>query len=206
MARIIAGAAGGRVIKVPAGGVRPTANRVREAVFSQLEARLGGPAGWAGLVVADLFAGSGGYALEALSRGAARAFLVEAAPAAARVAAANARALGFGARAEVVAWTVERALARGLAARAGPFGLVFLDPPYATRPDRLDVLLAALAAGPALAPGALVVVERSARGAPPAWPGAWRALAAKVYGDTAVHLAQAPPGQTAPGGREPAGA
>jgi 16S rRNA (guanine966-N2)-methyltransferase len=218
VARIIAGRAGGRVIKVPASGTRPTTNRVRQAVFSQLEARLGGPAAWAGLVVADLYAGSGAYALEALSRGAARAVLVESGPAAARVAAANASALGFGGQVKVAASTVDRALAGGFLARAAPFDIVFLDPPWALAGPRVDLDLARLAGlagrdspgdrgGPGggrslLAPGALVVVERSARDKAPAWPTGWQGLGGRVHGDAAVHLAQAPGAGGRPGGSQ----
>ncbi|HEY0620344.1 MAG TPA: RsmD family RNA methyltransferase, partial [Kribbella sp.] len=93
MTRIVGGAAGGRRIAVPAGsGTRPTADRVREALFSSLEAELGG---FHDLAVLDLYSGSGAIGLEALSRGAARAVLVEADRKAAEVIAANIRAVGL---------------------------------------------------------------------------------------------------------------
>jgi 16S rRNA (guanine966-N2)-methyltransferase len=135
----------------------------------------------------DVYAGSGALSLEALSRGAARAALVESSRAAARVAAANAEALGLSGRAEVACATVDRALAGRI---DGPFDLVFLDPPYSLDGGVLDAVLASLATGELLAGHALVTVERSARDAGPDWPDAWEALGARRYGETAVHLAQ----------------
>jgi 16S rRNA (guanine966-N2)-methyltransferase len=196
--RIIAGSAGGRVLKVPSGGTRPTSDRVREAVFSQLEARLGGPGGWPGVVVLDLYAGSGALALEALSRGAERAVLVDSSRAAARAAAANAASLGLARRASVLCDTVDRALAgRCGAGSTRSFDLAFLDPPYGLDAGAVDGVLARLASGGLLEEQALVVVERPARGACPSWPAGWEPLAAKSYGQTAVHLARAASGRPA---------
>src|SRR5206468_6171559 len=91
--RIVGGAAGGRRIGVPAGsGTRPTADRVREALFSSLESEFGS---FHGLAVLDLYAGSGAIGLEALSRGAAQTVLVESDRRAAEVIAANVRAVGL---------------------------------------------------------------------------------------------------------------
>jgi 16S rRNA (guanine966-N2)-methyltransferase len=182
--RIIAGAAGGRPIKAPGGGTRPTTDRVREALFSLLEARLG-PQGWGGLKVADLYAGSGALALEALSRGAGSALAVESARAAARTIQANARTLGFEGRLRVECRRVEDSLARGALTRMGPFDLVFLDPPYSLASDDLDAVLGRLPAA------GLVVVERSARARAPAWPASWEAADHRVYGETGLHLARA---------------
>ncbi len=119
--RIVAGAYGGRRLTAPRGGrVRPTSDRVREALFSILGTV-------AGARVLDLFAGSGALGIEALSRGAAEATFVDSAPAAARAVRANLDALGIGAE-------VRRADARAFlrSARAGgrQYDLVFLDPPY----------------------------------------------------------------------------
>src|SRR5699024_8539842 len=103
-------------------GTRPTSDRVREALFSALEARLD----FDGVHVLDLYAGSGAPGLEALSRGAAAALLVESDPRAARVIAANIAATGLS--------TARVRRATESAALAGPaqrrFGLVFADPPY----------------------------------------------------------------------------
>ncbi|MDR3361132.1 MAG: 16S rRNA (guanine(966)-N(2))-methyltransferase RsmD [Bifidobacteriaceae bacterium] len=191
MTRIIAGSAGGRVIKTPPSGTRPTTDRVREALFSLLEARLGGRDGWSGLAVADLYAGSGALALEALSRGAASALAVESSRPAARTLEANARVLGFEDRLTVECRRVEDSLARGALKRTAPFDLLFLDPPYSLGAGELDAVLGGLAQ--ALAPGGLAVVERSSRSPAPTWPTAWEPLDCRAYGETTVHLARPNP-------------
>jgi 16S rRNA (guanine966-N2)-methyltransferase len=150
--RVIAGTYGGRRLQAPPGAdTRPTADRVREALFSAL-------GDVSDVTVLDLFAGSGALGIEALSRGAAEATFVDKAPAAIRAVWSNLEALGAEA-------TVVRAEARrflGGASRSGrTYDLVFLDPPY-----RLDAALArglpaALAA--VLAPGATVVAESDRR-------------------------------------------
>ncbi|WP_432496497.1 16S rRNA (guanine(966)-N(2))-methyltransferase RsmD [Kineococcus gypseus] len=180
MTRIVAGAAGGRRLAVPPGGTtRPTSDRVREALFSALEA--------AGAVdgarVLDLYAGSGALGLEAASRGAREVVLVEAARAAARTARANAAALGLpGVRVEHE--RVERFLAGAGAGTGGGWDLVLLDPPYAVDEDALAAVLAAV--DPLLAEGADVVVERSARSPEPRWPAGWPPARLRRYGETGV--------------------
>jgi 16S rRNA (guanine966-N2)-methyltransferase len=121
--RIIAGAWRGRPIEAPAGAsTRPTADRVRETLFSMLASRLGS---FEDLRVADLFAGSGALGLEALSRGAASATLVELDSAAAAAIRRNVEKLGASARVRVIGGS---ALALP---RSEPFDLMFADPPYA---------------------------------------------------------------------------
>jgi 16S rRNA (guanine966-N2)-methyltransferase len=124
--RVIAGTYRGRGLKAPRGeSTRPTSDRVREALFSILGDRVRDAR------VLDLFAGSGALGLEALSRGAAHADLVERDRRAAAVARANAEALGLGPEeAAVLGMPARRALedARG---RGAAYDLVFLDPPYA---------------------------------------------------------------------------
>ncbi len=184
MTRIIAGRAGGRRLAVPAGrGTRPTSERVREAVFSRLD-HLGAVQG---ARVLDLYAGSGALGLEALSRGAAHAVLVEASPKVAALARRNAVTVGAGA-ATVLAVPVARALAGPPA--GAPVDLVFADPPYDVSQDELAVVLDALAAPGRLAADAVVVVERSARCAEPSWPPPLRRFAGHRYGDTRVWLAE----------------
>jgi 16S rRNA (guanine966-N2)-methyltransferase len=174
--RIVAGEAGGRRLAVPAGDrTRPTSDRTREALFGTL----GTLVDLAGVRVLDLYAGSGGVGLEAVSRGAAAALLVEADPRAVSVARANAAALGFADRVEVRRDRVERMLA---VLPAEPFGLVFADPPYALPDAELDAALGLLAAG-WLAPGAVVVVERSSRGRGPAWPDVMQPVKQRRYGE-----------------------
>jgi 16S rRNA (guanine966-N2)-methyltransferase len=101
MTRIISGGAKGRTLKVPSQGTRPTSDRVREALFSQLESIFGlvGGAAWEGIAVLDLYAGSGALGLEAASRGAGPVVMVDNAKDAVRAIRANVAALGMGGRA-----------------------------------------------------------------------------------------------------------
>jgi 16S rRNA (guanine966-N2)-methyltransferase len=169
--RIVAGELKGRRLRSPrGGGVRPTADRVREAIFSILGSV-------EGAVVLDLFAGTGALGLEALSRGAASATLVDRAPATAR---RNVDDLGLGERAELVRSDVPRYLRRVAGAR---FDLVFIDPPYRLA-DRLEADIDKLL--PAhLSRAARVVTEGSSR----------RPLALSLplrterrYGDTTIRV------------------
>jgi 16S rRNA (guanine966-N2)-methyltransferase len=187
--RVVAGRLGGRTLRaVPGDATRPTSDRVREALFSILAERVRDSA------VLDLFAGTGALAIEALSRGARSAVLVEHASRAVAVIRANLEALGLTDVATVRRTKAEAYLRSGAGAgtsRAsadGPFDLVFLDPPYAIPVGTLAGLLARLGQG-ALAPGATVVLETSSRAEPPPWPAPLRAEAKRGYGDTALHLA-----------------
>ena len=151
--RVIAGRYGGRRLQAPPGtATRPTSDRVREALFSILGARV------AGARVLDLFAGSGALGLEALSRGAAGVTFVDSAQPAIRSLRANLAALGADAevvRADAVRWL------RGASARSRQYDLVFLDPPYRAAAALGAQLSAALP--PVLADGALVVAESDRR-------------------------------------------
>jgi 16S rRNA (guanine966-N2)-methyltransferase len=147
--RIIAGAWRGRPIEAPPGqGTRPTADRVRETLFSMLASRLGS---LEELRVADLFAGSGALGLEALSRGAASASFVESDSKAAAVIRRNADKLGAGDRIQVFGGS---ALALR---RAEPFDLVLADPPYG--PGSGSAAVAAVLSAGWLAPGGWMSVE-----------------------------------------------
>lgn len=177
MTRIVAGRWGGRRLQTPKGGdTRPTTERVREAMFSALESELGG---LDGAHVLDLFAGSGALGLEALSRGATRADLVESDGKAARAISENMRALG----------TDGAVLHRTTAERfvgdlpPEPYDLVLLDPPYAMSGDDVGLLLTEIVRVGGLDPDGIVVVERSVR-APFTWPDALTGLRDKAYGDT----------------------
>ncbi|MGN6331088.1 MAG: 16S rRNA (guanine(966)-N(2))-methyltransferase RsmD [Motilibacteraceae bacterium] len=188
MTRVVAGVAGGRRLAVPPGhGTRPTSDRAREALFSTLEA-LRGPL--AGARVLDLYAGSGAVGLEALSRGAGAALLVEADARAARTVRENVRALGLpGARVEAA--KVERVLG---APAAAPFDVVFADPPYAVTDAEVVRVLEALRDHGWVAPDSVVVVERATRGADLAWPAGFEPLRSRRYGEATLWYGRAASG------------
>jgi 16S rRNA (guanine966-N2)-methyltransferase len=180
MTRVISGQARGRRLSVPAGRTtRPTSDRAREAMFAAAGSVLGS---FAGARVLDLYAGSGAFGLEALSRGATAALLVEADPVAARVIRANIGAVALpGAR--LVNDRVERMLARGLPAGDDPYDVAFADPPYALGDGQVTGVLGALSTGRWLAPGALVIIERAARSDPLRWPDGFTADRSRRYGE-----------------------
>ena len=185
MTRIIAGEHGGRRLTAPAGaGTRPTSDRVREAFFSTLATMTD----LEGARFADLFAGSGAVGLEAVSRGAAFALLVEADPKAARTIRENVAMLRLGAAARLVVAKVAQVLAGP--PEGGPFDVVFADPPYALGDDEVAEVQAALVANGWLAPDAVVVFERSTRtavrGAPLTWVDGITADRSKRYGETTL--------------------
>jgi 16S rRNA (guanine966-N2)-methyltransferase len=178
--RVVAGKFKGRRLRaVPGSATRPTSDRVREALFSILGDRV------VDTRVLDLFAGTGALAIEALSRGAASAILVEQAPQAVAVIRSNLQALDLG-RVAIVRRTKAETYLRSQ--RDGPFDLVFLDPPYALGVGVLAGLLARLERG-ALASGAVVAVETAAKAEPPPWPAGLVPDTPRRYGDTALHLA-----------------
>jgi 16S rRNA (guanine966-N2)-methyltransferase len=147
--RIIAGAWRGRPIEAPLGiATRPTADRVRETLFSMLASRLGS---FEGLRVADLFAGSGALGFEALSRGAASATFVENDQTALAGIRRNAEKLG--ADVKIVSGS---ALALP---RSEPFDLVFADPPYATGSG--TAVAQSVCKADWLAPGGWISIETS---------------------------------------------
>lgn len=164
--------------------MRPTGDRVREALYSIVEADL------RAAVVLDAYAGSGALGIEALSRGAPRAVLVERDRRAVAAIRENLEATGLSERALLHPADMRR-FAR--APRGGPFDLVLLDPPYAESMSQLVGLLADLREAGALAPWARVVIERDRRDpdldAPlPDWL-AREGL--RTYGDTVLLLLRA---------------
>ncbi len=180
MTRIVAGSARGRRLRVPAGDrTRPTSDRVREALFSSVESAVGS---LAGCRVLDLYAGSGALGLEALSRGAAHALLVESDARAVRVIRANVAALGLPG-AEVAQLPVERLVAGEQPAE--PYDVVLADPPYALPGDTVTAVLAGLTRG-WLAPEGLVVVERDRRSQPFTWPPGLHVTRKRTYGETVL--------------------
>jgi len=179
MTRIIGGDAGGRRLRTPPGeATRPTSDRVREALFSALEAQFGS---LHGLRFLDLYAGSGAVGLEAMSRGAVAVTSVESDRRTANVVAANAASLGFDV--DVRAQSVASVLATppGTA-----YDVVFLDPPYPLASDEVDAVLGLLVAHAWVEPGGAVVVERSARSVEPLWPAGLVPRRHKKYGETVL--------------------
>ncbi len=176
--RVIAGSLGGRSLVAPRGAVtRPTSDRVREALFSIL-----GEVGDARVL--DLFAGSGALAIEALSRGAAEATLVDTSAAAVAAIRRNLETLGLDANVQ------RRPVLRFLAAARADgrqYDLVFLDPPYRHATSLSAELTAALA--PVLAPSARVVAESDRRH--PLQLGLER-HDERRYGDTLIQIHHAP--------------
>lgn len=181
MTRIVAGSAGGRRLIVPP-SARPTTDRVREALFNVLAARLD----FDGLRVLDLYAGSGALGLEALSRGAASVLLVDSDRRAASVIARNIGTLNLPG-ATVRRASVPRVLAAGTPA---PVDLVFADPPYDVPSDHVGDMLASLAAHGWLARGSVVVIERPANAPELQWPADWARWPPRRYGDTRLEAAE----------------
>jgi 16S rRNA (guanine966-N2)-methyltransferase len=184
MTRIVAGAAGGRRLTVPPAGVRPTGDRAREALFNSLGARLD----LEGAAVLDLYAGSGALGLEALSRGAGSVLFVESSPKVLPVLRANLAAVGLpGGR--VVAGSVPTVVAGRAPAS---IDLVLAHPPYATPDEGVLGVLDGLVTGGWLAPDAVLVVERSSRGEPFAWPTPLVGLRDRRYGEALLRYGRFP--------------
>ncbi len=183
--RVVAGSAKGRRLKTsPGRATRPTADRVKEAIFSILGSRVD----LAGAVVLDLFAGSGALGIEALSRGARAAVFVEEGRSALRVLRENLAACGFAERARVLPLPVTQALRR-LAQGSERFDGVLLDPPYGQ--GLVAATLERLRTASVLRPGAWVVVEHHVDEPPPAAPMAYL-TAPHRYGKTGVTVLRAP--------------
>jgi 16S rRNA (guanine966-N2)-methyltransferase len=181
MTRIIAGTHGGRRLSAPAGALtRPTSDRVREALFSALDTMVD----LTGIGFADLYAGSGAVGLEAVSRGAGHALLVEAEGRAARVIRDNIVTLHAGLAARVVTGKVLTVLATP--PDRGPYDVVFADPPYAVADAEVTQVQTALLANGWLAPDAVVVFERSTRGAGLTWVDGITPDRSKRYGETTL--------------------
>lgn len=174
--RVIAGRARGRRLSVPPAGTRPTSDRVREALFSSLDSEVGD---WSSVRFLDLCAGSGAVGLEALSRGAAAATLVEQDRRCLEVLRRNVAAVGAGG--EVIA-----ADARSWLPGDRRFDVVYIDPPYAVPEEDVHAMLRNLVSADAVSDQALVVIERSSRSGNP-WPQTdWEPLRQREYGDTTL--------------------
>lgn len=178
MTRIIAGDLKGREITVPKSDTRPTSSRVREAIFSATQHAVGD---FEDLRVLDLYAGSGAYALESISRGAKTAVAIENDGRATEAIKANAEKLKVS-NLQVVLASVSTVLQNGV--QYGKFDLVFLDPPYLLADEEVTHNLELLCNG-WLSDGALVIVERNKK-SNFLVPDKLTELNRKVYGDTSV--------------------
>ena len=181
--RIVGGALKGRRLAGPrSDAIRPTSDRLREALFNILAHAYADAVAEARVL--DLFAGTGALSFEALSRGAACALLVDEGAEARALIRENVEALGLEGATRLFRRDATRL---GLSGPAGRFDLVFCDPPYGR--DLAPRALAAAAEGGWLSGGALTVVEETAEAAL-AWPTGFTPLERRVYGDTAVALAR----------------
>jgi 16S rRNA (guanine966-N2)-methyltransferase len=183
MTRIIGGFAGSLRLEVPRFGTRPTSDRVREAIFSALDAR----DAVAGARVLDLYSGSGALGLEAASRGAAHVTLVDRVYGASNVAKANvAKVKAAAPRGSAPTIVVSSQPVQSfVGGSSDTWDVVFLDPPYELGGLELVHNLEALV--PRLAEDAVVVVERSSRDLAPEWPDGLELDRRKDYGDTALY-------------------
>jgi 16S rRNA (guanine966-N2)-methyltransferase len=173
---------GRRLASIGGASIRPTSDKVREAVFSMVGQDL---TGW---VVLDLFAGTGSLGIEAISRGASSAVFVENARDALRVLRRNldlCSVLESGA-AVVLEWDIRAGIPWRHRVMKGPFDLVFLDPPY-REPVRFGVLKD-LAASPHLSGGARIVAESSKKETMPEEIGRLKMYDTRTYGDTRIAL------------------
>jgi 16S rRNA (guanine(966)-N(2))-methyltransferase RsmD len=181
MSRIVAGAYGGRRIATPAGDdTRPTSDRVREAMFSALDAANV----LFGRRFLDLYAGSGAIGLEAASRGAEHVLLVESDPKAARIIRENVALLRAASVATISAGKVATTLSGG--PLGGRYDVVFADPPYKMPETEITAMLAALVDGDWLNPGATIVIERSKRTPEPSWVEGITGDRSRRYGETVL--------------------
>jgi 16S rRNA (guanine966-N2)-methyltransferase len=179
--RVIAGEARGRNLLAPKTmRVRPTADRVKEALFSMLVSRLGE---FDGMRVLDIFAGTGNLGIEALSRGAECAFFIDSHRESAEIIRKNLDITGFAEKAKVVVQDAAAALKR-LAREQAPFHLVFLDPPY--HEGHTERVLEILAGSGLIDEGTTVVAEFSAKEKIPTSFGNLQESERRIYGDTAL--------------------
>jgi 16S rRNA (guanine966-N2)-methyltransferase len=183
MTRIIGGDFRGRSIKVPDAETRPTSSRVREAIFSSVEHAV---SGLDDLRVLDLFSGSGAFGIEAISRGATEAVLIEKDLRAADTLHTNVANFGIKNARVVIADAFSDVAQKS---GRGSFDVVFIDPPYSFEDQDVDALLANLVKNDWLNEFALIVVERGSR-SQVQWPDSVEELRKKVYGDTSIWYGQ----------------
>lgn len=176
--RVIAGRAKGKRINVPKGvKIRPTTDRVKEAVFSIIGDRIEQAR------VLDLYAGSGSLGIEALSRGAAEAIFVDSQPAANKAIQRNLDETGFASRARVMRSRAKESVYR-LASQGREFDLIFLDPPYRISIFELKAVLEKLVEQKVLASKGIIVLEHLAKIVPKT--DTLRKISTRRYGDSAI--------------------
>ena len=179
--RVISGVARGRNLLAPKNmRVRPTSDRVKEALFNILVSRMGE---FDGMRVLDIFAGTGNLGIEALSRGAESAVFIDSHPESVQLIRKNLELTRLATKAQVVVQDAAVAL-KILAKREAPFHLIFLDPPY--RLGQTHLMLELLAGSNLVAPGSVVVAEFSAKEEVPQSFGCLQERDRRVYGDTAL--------------------
>ncbi len=172
--RVSGGIGRGRRLKAPSGAaIRPTSDKVKQALFNILGEKA------AGSVFLDLFAGAGGIGIEALSRGAERVVFVDASRSSLDVIKQNIGQMGFGNKAQVAASKAEAFLKKP----SGPYDIVFLDPPYA---EELQPLLELVARSGVLKPEALVIAEHFKKQPSPEKAGSLTLFREARYGDTVL--------------------
>jgi 16S rRNA (guanine966-N2)-methyltransferase len=172
--RVTGGTGRGRQLKAPAGsGVRPTSDKVKQALFNILGQRV------AGSVFLDLYAGAGGVGIEALSRGAERVVFVDASRESVKTIRQNIERTGFGDSATVIQSGTEPFLKK----LSGPYDVVFLDPPYAAE---LAPLLQLVASAGILKPDTVVIAEHFKKQPSPGRAGALMLFREARYGDTVL--------------------
>jgi len=190
MTRIVAGLARGRRLAVPRGQVtRPTSDRAREGLFSTVA----GLAPLQGVHVLDLYAGSGALGLEALSRGASHALLVESDNRVARTLRDNIVSVALDGAQLLVSTAQKLALTEPaqLSGAEPPYDVVFADPPYHLTAAELSGVLTDLIRTGWLAEQAVMVVERSARDDPWVWPTPVQPIRDRRYGQARLWYGRA---------------
>lgn len=179
--RIIAGSARGKKLATFDGKqIRPTPDRVREALFSMLISRFGG---FNGLKLLELFAGTGAQSLEALSRGATTAVMVEQSPYAIKLIKDNTTACGFNDRVTLIPGELPSCLDK--VCQYAPFDLILLDPPY--HAGLIDQIIARIETLNLLADDGIICAETPRREVIQ-YQGALSLLDSRFYGATAIHL------------------
>jgi len=172
--RVTGGSERGRQLKAPAGSlVRPTSDKVKQALFNILGERV------AGAVFLDLFAGAGGIGIEALSRGAVRVTFVDRSRDSLGAVKQNIEEMGFRNRAEALLSQAEVFLKKP----SGPYDIVFLDPPYA---EKIQPLLELLAGSGVLKPDSIVIAEHFRKQPSPENAGGLTLYREARYGDTVL--------------------